>query len=385
MGCCCKRKNDQMNIVVNSEHFIDKKEDEKKIISLEDFEILKLIGRGSFAKVYLVRNNSNKKLYSMKKLDKPFLKKNKQEQHIINERILLSKMNNPFLVKLYCCFQDHEHLYFIMEFIQGGELFFHLRREIRFDDEKTSFYIAELILALNFLHKNKIIYRDIKPENILLELDGHIKLTDFGLSKICSGKNEKVYTICGTPYYIAPEILQRKGYNNAVDWWSLGCLMYEMLFGKPLFNFQNANIDIKEYKKPIKLLNCFSEEAKDLISKLIEIDPKKRIGSGPNGFEDLKKHEYFKNINWDDLENKKVKAPIELNVSDPTDLKYFDKIFTEESNITKEVDELNNTAKTIDNYVNFSYFDPSNNSFKDKGQIINDIEKKKKKKKKNKE
>ena len=381
MGCCCcpKRKKDQNNIVVSSEHFIDKKEDEPKIISLEDFEILKLIGKGSFAKVYLVRNKTNQKLYSMKKLDKPFLKKNKQEQHIINERILLSKMNNPFLVKLYCCFQDHEHLYFIMEFIQGGELFFHLRREIRFDDEKTSFYIAELILALNFLHKNKIIYRDIKPENILLDLDGHIKLTDFGLSKICSGNNEKVYTICGTPYYIAPEIIQRKGYNKAVDWWSLGCLMYEMLFGKPLFNFNNSNIDINEYKKPIVLSNCFSEEAKDLISKLLVIDPKKRLGAGPNGFEDLKNHQYFKDINWDDLENKKVKAPIELEVDDSTDLKYFDKIFTDENNITKEVDELNNTSKTIDNYVNFSYFDPSNNSLKDKGK------KKKKKKNKNKE
>ena len=377
--CCCKRKKDE-NIVVYTEHFMDKKEeDEKKIISLEDFEILKLIGKGSFAKVYLVRKKSNQKLYSMKKLDKPFLKRNKQEQHIINERILLSKMDNPFLVKLFCCFQDHEHLYFIMEFVQGGELFFHLRREVRFDDEKTSFYIAELILALNFLHRNKIIYRDLKPENILLDLDGHIKLTDFGLSRICSGNNEKVYTICGTPYYIAPEIIKRKGYNNAVDWWSLGCLMYEMLFGKPLFNFSNANIEIDDYKKPIKLLNCFSEEAKDLISKLVDIDPKKRIGSGPNGFDDLKNHTYFKNINWDDLEKKKDKGPIELKVNDPTDLKYFDKLFTEDNNITKEVDELNNANKSIDNYINFSYIDPTNSSFKDT-KLINELKKKKKKK-----
>ena len=169
--CCKKRREPTINIIVNTEHFIDKKEEEqgKKIISLEDFEILKLIGKGSFAKVYLVRKKSNQKVYSMKKLNKPFIKRNKQEQHTINERILLSKMNNPFLVKLYCCFQDQEHLYFIMEFIQGGELFFHLHRETRFDDDKTRFYIAELILALNFLHKNKIIYRDLKPENILLD------------------------------------------------------------------------------------------------------------------------------------------------------------------------------------------------------------------------
>ena len=371
MGCCCcKRKNEQNNILVNSVHFIDKNDKkENKVISLEDFEVLKLIGKGSFAKVYLVRNKSNQKLYSMKKLEKPFLKKNKQEQHIIIERILLSKMNNPFLVKLYCCFQDQEHLYFIMEFIQGGELFFHLHRETRFDDEKTSFYIAELILALNFLHKNKIIYRDIKPENILLDIDGHIKLTDFGLSRICSGNNEKVFTICGTPFYIAPEIMLKKGYNDAVDWWSLGCLMYEMLYGKPLFNFYNGNININEYKKPIKLLNCFSEEAKDLISKLLDIDPKKRIGSGPKGFENIKKHKYFENINWEDLENKKMKPPFVPELESSTDLKYFDKIFTDENNITKEGDELNSTNRTIDNYVNFSYFDPNNASLKDKGKL----------------
>ena len=369
MGCCCKKK--PINIVVYSEHFIDKKDEEKgkKLISLKDFEIIKLIGKGSFAKVYIVRNKYNKKIYSMKKLDKPFIKQTKQEQHIINERILLSKMNNPFLVKLYCCFQDNEHLYFIMEFIQGGELFFHLHRETRFDDEKTRFYIAELILALNFLHQNKIIYRDIKPENILLDNEGHIKLTDFGLSKICSAKNEKVFTICGTPYYIAPEIIEKKGYNNAVDWWSVGCLMYEMLYGKPLFNFTNANINIKEYQKPITFYNNFSEEAKDLISKLLELDPKKRLGSGPNGFENLKNHKYFEEINWEDLENRKVSPPFVPNLDNSMDLRYFDKIFTDENNMSRESDISNSNDKTIDNYVNFSYYDPNNASFRDKNKL----------------
>ena len=364
MGCCCKKKLEEINIIVNSEHFIDKKE---KLMSLSDFDILKLIGEGSFAKVYLVRNKFNKKIYSMKKLNKPFIKKNKREKYTINERILLSKINYPFLVKLYCCFQDKEYLYFILEFIQGGELFFHLHREIRFDDEKTSFYIAELILALNFLHENKIIYRDIKPENILLDIDGNIKLTDFGLSRLCSCEDEKVFTICGTPYYIAPEILEKKGYNNTVDWWSLGCLMYEMLNGRPLFNYNNGKIDINEYKKEIILPNNFSEEAKDLIIKLLNIDPKKRLGSGKNGFNDLKNHKYFENINWDDLENKKIKPPFVPNIDNSIDLKYFDKMFTDEVNITKESndDSSNNANKTVDNYVNFSYFDPTSESFKD--------------------
>ena len=382
MGCCCKKRPKPINIVVNTEHFIDQKDKEQiqKIITLDDFEIIKLIGRGSFANVYLVKNKSNQKIYSMKKLNKPFLKRNKQEQHTINERILLSKMNNPFLVKLYCCFQDNEHLYFIMEFIQGGELFFHLHRETRFDDEKTSFYIAELILALDFLHKNKIIYRDIKPENILLDVEGHIKLTDFGLSRMCCSKNEKVFTICGTPFYIAPEILENKGYNNSVDWWSLGCLMYEMLVGKPLFNFNNINININEYKKPLQLSTGFSDEAKDLITKLLDLDPKKRIGAGPNGVEDLKKHPYFKGIDWKELENKNVKAPFVPDLNGEMDLKYFDKMFTDEVNITRESDELNETNKTIDNYVNFSYYDPTNASFKDKNKIIIPLKNNKKKK-----
>ena len=382
MGCCCKKRPKPINIVVNTEHFIDQKDKEQiqKIITLDDFEIIKLIGRGSFANVYLVKNKSNQKIYSMKKLNKPFLKRNKQEQHTINERILLSKMNNPFLVKLYCCFQDNEHLYFIMEFIQGGELFFHLHRETRFDDEKTSFYIAELILALDFLHKNKVIYRDIKPENILLDVEGHIKLTDFGLSRMCCSKNEKVFTICGTPFYIAPEILENKGYNNSVDWWSLGCLMYEMLVGKPLFNFNSINININEYKKPLQLSTGFSDEAKDLITKLLDLDPKKRIGAGPNGVEDLKKHPYFKKIDWKELENKNVKAPFVPDLNGEMDLKYFDKMFTDEINITRESDELNETNKTIDNYVNFSYYDPTNASFKDKNTIIIPLKNDKKKK-----
>ena len=380
MGCCCcKKRQEPINIVVSPEHFIDKKDIEKgkKLISLNDFEILKLIGKGTFAKVFLVRNKANQKIYSMKKLNKPFIKQYKQEQHTINERILLSKMDYPFLIKLYCCFQDQEHLYFIMEFAQGGELFFHLHREINFDDEKTRFYIAEIILALNFLHKNKIIYRDIKPENILLDIDGHIKLTDFGLSKICSKSNEKVFTICGTPFYIAPEIIEKKGYNSSVDWWSLGCLMYEMIHGKPLFNFTDAKINTKKYDEKIPFYNNFSEEAKDLISKLVVKEPDKRLGAGPNGIEDLKSHNYFKEINWDDLENKKITPPFEPIVNGPTDLRYFDKIFTEEVDVSRESNESNSNDKTIDNYVNFSYYDPNNISFnKNKQNLGNKKDKK---------
>ena len=374
MGCCCKKKTINERIFVSTEHFIDKNHKGKEndnSINFNDFEIIKLLGKGSYAKVYLVKNKNNQKIYSMKKLKKSFVKVKRQEQYIINERIMLSKMDNPFLVKLYCCFQDNANLYFIMEFIQGGELFFHLRRETRFDDEKTRFYVAEIILALDFLHKNKIIYRDLKPENILLDSKGHIKLADFGLSHMYNEENEKTYTICGTPYYIAPEILERKGYDDSVDWWSLGCLIYEMLDGKPLFQFKKVNLNTDVYKKPLHLPNCFSDDAKDLIKKLVNVDPKKRIGAGPSGIEELKKHAYFSEIDWDDLENRKVEAPFVPILDGPTDLKYFDKRFTDESNVTKDnvSDDLNSTSKTVDNYVNFSYYDPNSGSFQDKNTV----------------
>ena len=298
----------------------------------------------------------------MKIINKSFVKSYNQKLLIMSERLLLSENDNPFLVKLCCCFQDPKNLYVVMEFLQGGKLFFHLHREIRFDDEKTSFYIAELILALDYLHKNKIIYGDMKPENILLDSKGHIKLTDFALSHMNSEKNEKTYTICGTPYYIAPEIIEKKSYNDAVDWWSLACLMYEMLIGKPLFNCDKLNYNIEEYKKPINFPNCFSEEAKDLITQLVEIDPKKRIGAGPNGVNDLKNHIYFKEIDWENLEKKNISPPFEPDLDGPTDLKYFDNVSTDEINITKDIsDELYSTNRTVDNYVNFSYYVPSSN------------------------
>ena len=362
MGCCCKKKTSNLIYVVHTDHLLDKTKKGNKAKKLEygDFEIQKLIGKGSFAKVYLVRNKKDNKLYSMKKLNKPFIRNHNQEKQIINERILLSNLNNSFLVKLFCCFQDVENLYFIMEFVQGGELFFHLHRETRFDDEKTKFYTAEIVLALNFLHEHNIIYRDLKPENILLDKHGHIKLTDFGLSRICSGKDEKAFTLCGTPFYIAPEIIKKQGYNNSVDWWSLGCLIYEMLTGKPLFNFYNTKIEYKEYEKPIPFNNTFTEEAKDLIKNLLVIDPNKRLGNGVNGFKNLKNHKYFNDIDWDKLEQQKIEPPFVPTINDESDLQNFAKIFVDNNNITRDFDD-NPNNKSVDNYVNFTYCD--NNSF----------------------
>ena len=199
-------------------------------VNLDDFIIVKVIGRGSFGKVYLVRKKDDNKYFAMKTLKKDqIIRKNQKENtkgkvhkvtHIA-ERMILEKISHPFIVKLHYAFQTPEKLYFVIDFLNGGELFYHLRREGRFTEERTRFYSAEIILALECLHKNGIIYRDLKPENVLLDSEGHVKLTDFGLSKIgVSGENMS-YTFCGTPEYLAPEVVRGSGHNKCVDYWSL--------------------------------------------------------------------------------------------------------------------------------------------------------------------
>ena len=199
--------------------------------TLEDFSQLKVLGRGAFGKVVLVRLEKNKKLYAMKILKKEIVIKRKQVNHTMTERSLLEKLNHPFIVKLIYAFQDKEKLYFITEFMQGGELFFHLRRNPQYKEKSVKFYMSEILLAIDYMHKNNFIYRDLKPENILIDKYGHIKLTDFGLSKLLDEEEQKTYTLCGTAEYLAPEIIFEKGYDKTCDWFSFGVVLFEMLCG----------------------------------------------------------------------------------------------------------------------------------------------------------
>jgi serine/threonine protein kinase len=200
-------------------------------VSIEDFEFLKVIGKGYFGKVSQVRYKEDQNIFALKTLKKNKLKEAKQIQHTKTERKILEFVNHPFIVSLKFAFQSETKLYLVMDYYNGGELFYHLRKNKRFNEKESRFYLAQIILAIEFLHKNKVIYRDIKPENIILDNKGYIKLTDFGLAKENVNEEIGTQTFCGTPEYLAPEIIRGDKYGKSVDIWCMGILLYEMLFG----------------------------------------------------------------------------------------------------------------------------------------------------------
>ena len=384
MGCCQKRSakkiieelinsdnepkykspqiNNANNTTTNDTSTLDDFQNAILKLSYNDFELLKLLGRGSFGEVLLVRLKANKKLYAMKVLDKKMLKQRKQQIHTKTERDLMVKINCPFIVNIKSAFQDETKLYIVSEFLQGGDLFFHLheKRYTVFPEIKARFYIMELVIALDFLHQNNMIYRDLKPENILLDSQGHVKLTDFGLSKIFENEDDKAYTVCGTPQYLAPEILLRKGYDKAVDWWSLGCVLYEMLYGRLPFKLKKGQkISLNIYKEEIAFDKKISEEAKDLIVNLLIFDPKSRLGSGVDGGEKIKNHNFFKGVNWKDVWDRKLEPPFVPNLKSDQDLKYFDSSFTDES-VGSLLGKNSLKERGFSNeYSGFSYLAPS--------------------------
>ena len=315
---------------------------------------MKLLGRGSFGQVILARLKINNKLYAMKILDKTQLKLRHQEVHTKTERDLMVKINCPFLVNIKSAFQDEKYLFIVSDFMQGGDMYYHMHEARKFDFELTQFYISEIVLALDYLHKNNMVYRDLKPENILLDSKGHIKITDFGLSKILNSSKDKAFTICGTPQYLAPEVFINQGYDKNVDWWSLGCLIYEMLTGRLPFSIKRGNrINLDIYKQKLKFPRYLNEDAIDLISKLLVFEPKKRLGYGKDGTENIKNHPFFEEINWDDIWNKKIVPPFKPELEDELDLKYFDSQFTSEP--VESFSKNPRSREVSYEYKNFTY------------------------------
>ena len=355
MGNCCKKRGDG-NEATSMNELVDNESNPLGIkLTFHDFEKLKVLGKGSFGEVLLVKLKANGKYYAMKILIKKQVKLRHQEVHTKAERDLMVKINCPFIVNIKFAFQDNLKLYIITEFMQGGEMFFHLHKEKRFSNEKTRFYIIELVLAIEFLHNNKMLYRDLKPENIMVDATGHIKLTDFGLSKKVKRQKEKAFTICGTPQYLAPEILSDEGYDNSVDWWSLGCVMYEMLVGKAPFRIPKGSyLSADLYRKKVTIPEFVTPEAKDLISQLLVPNPKKRLGYGLDGAKNIKEHAYFQGINWEDAWNRQLTPPFIPNLKGETDLSYFDRMFTDEKIEGSKVSEVTSSIANSE-YKGFTF------------------------------
>lgn len=298
-----------------------------------DFEEIKVLGCGAYGKVLLVREISTGRLYAQKQLKKAsMVVAAKNVERTKNERFILEAVRHHNIVKLIYAFQDNAKVYLILEYLEGGELFTHLAQTRALSEKNASFYVAEMILALVHLHtKIGVVYRDLKPENCMLDREGHLVLTDFGLSKIAA-EGEKCNTFTGTAQYMAPEIIQGRPYDYAADWWSLGCVCFDMITGSPPFPGNNTKkICEKILKQKPKFPYYLTADAKDLLIRLLRKDPNKRLGD--KDIDKIKKHRFFRFIDWDLLEHRsdKLTPPIIPVITDPVLAENFDSEFTEMS------------------------------------------------------
>ncbi|KAH7390264.1 camp-dependent protein kinase A [Cadophora sp. MPI-SDFR-AT-0126] len=301
-------------------------------LNVHDFNLIRTLGTGTFARVWLVSlanpaEEDRDKVYALKVLRKVDVIKLKQVDHVNHERSVLADVaGHPFITTLITTFSDHESLYMLLDYCPGGEVFSYLRKAKRFDENTARFYAAEIVLILEFLHEREgVAYRDLKPENLLLDAEGHIKLVDFGFAKRLG--NRETYTLCGTPEYLAPEVIQSKGHTTAVDWWALGILIYEFLTGYP--PFWDAN-PIEIYKKIVSKEVRFpsepaiSPEAQDIIRAFCVVDRSKRLGNISGRAQRVKDHPFFKGVNWEDVYYRKEKGPIIPPIRYPGDSQCFD-------------------------------------------------------------
>ncbi|KAI8997074.1 kinase-like domain-containing protein [Pilobolus umbonatus] len=338
--------------VLLKENFITT--NQKSKVSVEDFQPLCVLGRGAFGKVFLVKHEKTKELYAMKVLKKASLVVHgRQAQQAKTERQILEEVRHPFIVKLCYAFQTPVDLHMILDYAVGGELFRHLDHEGMFSEPMAVFYAAELVLALEHLHSLGIVYRDLKPENCLLDREGHVMLTDFGLSKVAV--DGKTNTICGTAEYMAPEILMGLEYDFTVDWWSLGILIFDMLTGSPPFRSNNRKKTIDSIlSKKIMMPYYMTAETKDILSKLLRKNPNARLGAKPKKADAIRKHKFFRGVNWTDLFNRQLPPPIVPVVTDPELAENFDPLFTSEDMTSTEAESDKNN-----HFLNFSYVDTS--------------------------
>ena len=292
-----------------------------KLMKLSDYEIGETLGTGSFGRVRISKNKKTNEYVAMKIMKKVEILKSKQADHIANEIKILSMIDHPFVIKFDGFTQDEKYLYLALELINGGELFTYLRGVGRFPVDQARVYIAQIISIFEYLHSKNIIYRDLKPENILIHKSGYLKLTDFGFAKIVEGRT---YTLCGTPEYLAPEIILNKGHGKPVDWWTCGILLYEMIAGiDPFSDDDPMMVYQKILKGKIKFPSGFDSNAKSLVKHLLESDLTKRYGNLKGGVKDIKGHRFFKELNWEKLINMELTPPYIPKVKSASDISNF--------------------------------------------------------------
>jgi len=309
------------------------KKQRRRKVGLDDFSFLAVLGKGNFGKVMLAESNHTGQLYAVKVLKKNFIIDNREVESTRSEKrvfLIANRERHPFLVNLSACFQTENRIYFVMDYVSGGDLMFHIQSKM-FSAKRAQFYAAEVLLALKHFHDNDVIYRDLKLDNILLSTSGHIKIADYGLCKENMGPGQTTGTFCGTPDFIAPEILLDQKYNRSVDWWALGVLMYQMLLGKSPFhgNDEDEIYDAILSDEPLYPIHM-PRDSVSILQQLLTRDPSKRLGSGPRGADEIMGHPYFANINFDDLLALKVEPPYKPDIDSPTDVRYFERDFTSE-------------------------------------------------------
>jgi len=312
------------------------------MVSLADFDLIKVIGRGSYAKVLMVELKSTKRIYAMKVIKKELVTDDEDIDWVQTEKhVFETASNHPFLVGLHSCFQTASRLFFVIEFVRGGDLMFHMQRQRRLPEEHARFYSAEICLALNYLHERGIIYRDLKLDNVLLDHEGHIKLTDYGMCKEGIRTGDTTSTFCGTPNYIAPEILRAEDYGFSVDWWALGVLLYEMLAGRSPFDIvgatDNPDQNTEDYlfqvilEKTIRIPRSLSVKAASILKGFLNKNPADRLGCNrEHGFMEIMTHNFFRTIEWELLEQKQIPPPYRPRLESERDLANFPPEFTDE-------------------------------------------------------
>lgn len=301
-----------------------------KNVTLDDFQIQAVIGRGTFGKVFLAEFSRNGTQYAIKSIRKDILIEYDQVENTLREKDILFECKHPFLIQMDFLFQNEMRLYFVMPFIQGGELYKILKNEKKFKEDTVIFYAIQLIMAIDYLHNKNIIHRDLKLENIMIDLEGYIKIIDYGLAKkLDETEEDEATTYCGTPEYLAPEMVSRSGHDKSVDWWAIGVLMYEMLFGMTPFYNQNQRKLLKKIKTAkvlfpdkTKFKIEYSDEIMDLIIRLLDKDRATRLGTN-GGAKEILSHPLFKSMDHNKILNKTMEPPFKPDVNKSGPLKYF--------------------------------------------------------------